>query len=125
MPNWYPPHEVVAYASAARTADPADKDIANTYNHPRALIFIDCTASSATPSVVFNILVECQGANDYFEVIDSAAVTGAGNTVMMLGAGAEVTDLATVFPPGRRIRIDPVHADADSITYSVHVLFTN
>jgi hypothetical protein len=30
-----------------------------------------------------------------------------------------------VFPPGRRIQIAPVHADSDSITYEVYVLFTN
>jgi hypothetical protein len=125
MPNWFPPHEVVAFASAARTATPTAVAVANTYNHPRALIFIDCTDSADTPSVVFNILTECVGADDYFEIIDSAAVTGAAETVMALGVGAEVTDLATVFPPGRRIQIAPVHADADSITYSVHVLFTN
>lgn len=125
MPNWFPAHEVVAYASAARTATPTAVSVANTYNHPRALIFIDCTASAGTPSVVFNILTECNGANDFFEVIDSAAVTAAGNTVMALGVGAEVADLATVFPPGRRIQIAPVHGEGSSITYSVHVLFTN
>jgi hypothetical protein len=125
MPNWFPPHEVVAYASAARTATPTAVELANTYNHPRALIFIECTADPAAASVVFNISTECNGADDYFEVIDSAAVTGVGKTCMMLGAGAEVSDLATVFPPGRRIQIAPVHADSDSITYEVYVLFTN
>lgn len=126
MPNVMPPHEITAFASAARTATPTAVAVANTYNHPRCLIFVDVTADPAAASVVFNFDVECQNAtNDWYEVLDSAAVTATGQTVYALGVGAEVTDLATVYPPGRRIRIRPVHADADSITYSVHVLWTN
>lgn len=112
------------YASAARTASPTDVVIENMYNHPRALIFIDCTAISSSPSVVFNILTEGDPDN-YYELIDSAAVTGTGDTVMALGVGAEVSDLATVYPPGRRLKIDPVHGNSDSITYEVNVLFCN
>lgn len=126
MPNVMPAYEVEVYASAARTATPTEVEVANTYNHPRALVFVDVTADPAAASVVFNIDTECHGAtNNWFEIFDSAAVTATGQYVYAIGAGGETADLQTSYPVGRRLRFRPVHADADSMTYSVHVLFTN
>jgi hypothetical protein len=113
-----------AYASAARTASPTDVVIENVYGHPRAIVHIDCTAYPAAASVVFNILTETSPDN-YAEIIDSSAITGTGDTLITLGVGAGTANAASVTPPGRRLKIDPVHADTDSITYGVYVLFCN
>jgi hypothetical protein len=115
------PYTREVYASVARTATPTAVEVVNDGQFNACYIFVSVTAAAATPSVVFNFEIYNRKGDSYVEVLDSAAVTGISENVYFLGAGAEVADLATVFVPSDKIRISPVHADADSITYSVAV----
>jgi hypothetical protein len=117
------PMTVLPFASMARTATPTAVTVSNPGNFNACLIFVSVTADPANASVVFNFDTwnGKPSTGTFVEVLDSAAVTGVSENVYYLGAPAEVTDLATVFPPTKKIRIRPVHADADSMTYSVSV----
>jgi hypothetical protein len=116
------PWSVIAIPSAAYTADPDPVTVENIGNFPIAQIFVSCTDSAATPSVVFNIDTENPKTGTFVELLDSAAVTGASENVYQIGgAGSESADLFSSLHPGRALRIRPVHADSDSITYSVVV----
>lgn len=109
----------VVYASAARTADPTPVDIA--VGRAKALrLVIDATAITATPSVVFNVIVVDSLSGKEITLLASAAVTAVSTVVLNIGVGLPVTaNLSANAPLGTTIRIKPVHADADSITYSV------
>jgi hypothetical protein len=117
------PVTVLPFASVARIATPTAVVLSNPGNFNACLILVSVTADPAAASVVFNFDIwnDKPGAGTYVEVLDSAAVTSVSENVYYLGAPAEVTDLATVFPPTKKIRIRPVHADTDSMTYSVSV----
>lgn len=118
------PYAITAFESEARTADPTAVVIENRGNFPVAQIFVSATAATSTPSVVFNIDVQNPVTGTYVEVLDSAAVTGISENVYQIGGtGSESSDLFTGVHPGRALRIRPVHADSDSITYSVVVSF--
>lgn len=121
-----PFHERVVYASASRTASPTAVEIENTYGYRGFLLFIDITVDTGTDSVVFNIETECNGIDEWFEILDSASLADVGETVMQVYGGATpVADLVTGFHPGRRVRIVPVHTGTDGLTYSVHLLWVN
>ena len=120
---------IEAYASAARTASPADFEVtrkSGDVGYFGAIITIDITAIAATPSVVFNI----EGVDDLsgqtYTILSSAALTSVSTVVLQFGEGvtANANLAAEHFVP-RRWRINPVHADADSITYSVSVEVLN
>ena len=118
MPAEFPLHsDFQVYASAARTGTPT----ATVYDNPAHLgvvALIHCTASAATPSVVFTIQGELGGV--YYDILASAAVTGAVDIVMRVYPGlVAVANLAISHPLPRRWRILATHADADSITYNV------
>lgn len=107
------------FASAARTATHNSDDIPNP--HARGLVVtIDVTAITATPSVVFKIQAKDDASGKYRDVLESAAITGTGTTVLRvhpsLTASANVTAKDVV---GATYRVLATHADADSITYSV------
>ena len=112
---------VEAFSSAARTADPTDASIDT--NRARAIaVVIDVTAVSATPSVVFNVRGDDPVSGKNWLLLDSAAITGTGTTVLKIGPGLTGSANAVAnehIPP--KVLIDPVHADTDSITYSVAV----
>lgn len=110
-----------AYASAARTASPADAVFVN-YGYLGVMIVIDVTAVTATPSVVFNIEGVDSLSGKVWTLLASAAITGTGTTVLEVHPG--ITASTNVRAKGavpRNWQINPVHADADSITYSVAV----
>jgi hypothetical protein len=108
------------YASAARTATPTAREFGPPEGAVGLTIRIDVSASAATPSVVFTIQARDEVAGEWFDILASAAITGAGSTVMRVDprivASANVVAQSALFP---RMRLTPVHADADSITYSV------
>jgi hypothetical protein len=87
-------------------------------------VIIDATAIAATPSVVFNIKGVTPVSNTEYLLLASAAVTAVSNTQLEIGPGADDTaNIAeSAFLP-HQIVIDPVHGDADSITYSVVCVF--
>lgn len=109
-------------SSAARTATVAS-DKQQTPNIERAIVFIDVTAASATPSVVFTIrgyAPKADGTPETYDLLASAAVTGTGNTKLEVGPAiaAAANAAAQIAIPGEW-DVNAVHADADSITYSV------
>ncbi len=111
--------EVTILASAARTSSPANADITN-HNGEAVDIIIDVTAISATPSVVFTVKGKDALSGQYYTILTSAAITGIGTTVLSIGRGltAAANTVANAILP-RTFQVVPIHADADSITYSV------
>lgn len=112
-------NEVTVYSSAARTATPTATDLTN-YNHRGVVVVIDVTAITDTPSVTFTIEGKSTLGSDYYTILASAAITGTGVTVLRVypGLTAVANQTANDIIP-RLWRVTPVHADADSITYSV------
>lgn len=107
------------YSSAARTADPKVEDIPNASYRGLHLV-IDVTAVSATPSVVFTIKGKDPVSGQVWTILASAAITATGTTVLRVypGLTAAANAVASdVLPPVWQVTA--VHADADSITYSV------
>lgn len=109
---------VEVFASAARTATPTDAN----FNIASATGFfvINCSAITATPSVVFVVNGVDKLGNEW-PIITSAAITATGTTVLRVFPGATAAANVTVndlLPEG--INVSATHADADSITYSVH-----
>lgn len=111
--------EITVFASAAYTASQNSADLSNPYARG-AVIVIDATASAATPSVVFTVVGKSTLGSDYYTILASAAITGAGTTVLRiypgLTASANVT-ASDVLPAVWRVQA--VAGDADSLTYSV------
>lgn len=106
-------------ASAARTASTETPDQRNAV-HRGVRVHINATASAATPSVVFTIQGKDQVTGDYYDLLASAAVTGAGDTYLLLYPGAAVTSNVSanaVLPPHWRVKA--VAGDADSLTYGI------
>ncbi len=107
------------YGSEARTASPTPSQLINKFN-TGVQVIIEVTAIAATPSVVFNIQGKNQVTGNWYTLLASAAVTGVGTTVLRLERGS--TDAANAVEGGqlpRVWRVQAVHGDADSITYSV------
>jgi hypothetical protein len=111
--------EITVFSSAARTASENSADLSNPYARG-AVIVIDVTAVTATPSVVFTVKGKSALGSDYYTILASAAITATGQTVLRiypgLTAAANVT-ASDVLPA--TWRVEAVHGDADSITYSV------
>ena len=111
--------ELTVFASVARTATENSADLDNPYGRGAVLV-IDVTAATATPSVVFTVKGKSALGSDYYTILASAAITATGQTVLRiypgLTAAANVT-ASDVLPA--TWRVEAVHGDADSITYSV------
>lgn len=115
---------LVALESAARTATPS----VATYRNPGfkgVHVIVDVTALSATPSVVVKVEGQDPATEEFYEILSGTAitdVTGTGTYVFKVYPGIEPSPGAAAsdgIPKFWRVR--PVHADADSITYSVGV----
>jgi hypothetical protein len=106
------------YASAARTATPTAVELDMGKAHGLVLV-IDCTADPALASVVFNVDGVDPTSGTAWTIIDSAAVDAVATTIVRIAP--ELTAAANIardiVPP--IVRVTPVHADTDSITYSV------
>jgi len=114
--------QITLLASVARAAAESfpSTDIDNTEDYQSAIIVIDVTAVTATPSVVFTVQGKDLLSGKYYPILVAAAITGTGTTVLHVGDGtADLDDFATGTRLPRVWRIDAVHGDADSITYSV------
>jgi hypothetical protein len=111
--------EATVFASAARTASADSADQINYYWRG-AVITIDVTAITDTPSVVFTVQGKSTLGSDYYTILASAAVTATGQTVLRVypGLTASANVVANDVLP-YKWRVSAVHADADSITYSV------
>lgn len=116
------PQQEIVLASAARTETVASSVFANPGYRGLHLI-IDATDSAATPSVVFTIQGYSPLGDDYYTILASAAVTGAATTVLRVypGLTAAANTVANDVLP-HLWRVNAVHADTDSITYSVNAI---
>ena len=112
---------ITAFASVARVATPSVVDVDMGRAHGMVVI-IDVTAASDTPSVVFNVDGFDPLSGKTWTLLDSAAITGTGTTILKVAPGltASANAVATDMIPAV-VRIAPIHADADSITYTVTV----
>lgn len=112
--------QTVLLASAARTATVATGTVSTPDSARGVIVHVDATAASATPSVVFTIQGYDVAADDWYTVLASAAVTGISNNAYIVGEG--LTDVANSrkgTPPPPKWRVNCVHGDSDSITYSI------
>jgi hypothetical protein len=111
--------EGVLYPSAARTATPTAHEEVKIMSGNALTVVVNCTASSSTPSVVFKIQGK-SASGVWYDILSSAAVTGAATVVMRVGpALTAVSNLAALHPLPSIFQVVATHADSDSITYSV------
>lgn len=113
------PYHLTLLVSAARTAT-VNTDVVANRGHRGLHLIIDATAASDTPSVVFTIQGYSPTGDDYYTILASAAITGTGTTVLRVypGLTAAANTIANDVLP-HLWRVNAVHADGDSITYSV------
>lgn len=105
--------------SAARTATTNFADQVNSWARG-VRVTIDATAAAATPSVVFTIQGKTQQ-GDYYTLLASAAVTGTGNTELVVHPSvAAVANAAAKNALGYQWRVIATAGDADSLTYSIY-----
>ena len=105
------------FASSARTAT---STVHQNISSAAGFFIIDVSAATATPSVVFTVNGVDPVSNSTFTIIESAAITGTGTTVLRVFPGATAaanTIVNDLLPEG--ISITATHADTDSITYTV------
>lgn len=111
--------ELVVFPTVARIATPTPVENQN-YNGRGAIIIVDVASITDTPSVVFNVEGKDPAGGDWYLIVASAAIVAAGVTVLRIYPGltpiANLT-VSDLLPQTWRVR--PVHADADSITYTV------
>lgn len=110
---------LTVFGSAARTVTPASVDLPNEGYRGLHLV-IDATAFAATPSVVFTIVGKDPVSGKTWTILASVAITGTGTTILKVYPGLAASANAAandVLPP--TWQVTAVHADADSITYSV------
>lgn len=106
-------------ASAARTATPT-VDQFHIGSVRGLILVIDVTAIVTTPSVVFTVQGYDQVSGKTWDLLVSAAVTATGTTVLQIHPGmlaAANLKADEVVPPV--VTLTAVHADTDSITYTV------
>jgi hypothetical protein len=106
------------FASQARTATTS---ATISVESCEGLFFINVTAAAATPSVVFTIAGLSPNGSTAYTILESAAITGAGLTVLRVSPQltAAANTIAKDLLPAA-LKITATHADADSITYSMH-----
>ncbi len=111
------------FASAARTAT-SSKTVA--VRSSEALIFINVTAVTATPSVVFTIAGLSPESSTEYTILTSAAITATGLTVLRISPHltAAANTIAKDMLP-QAIKVTATHADADSITFSMSLIGTD
>lgn len=112
-------HQFTILGSTARTATPS-VDTFRVGGASEITVVVECTAVTATPSVVFTLQGIDEVSSATWTLLASAAVTATGTTVLQVAPGltaAANTHASELVPSA--ITMTAVHADADSITYSV------
>lgn len=106
------------FASAARTAT---STASSPCRATEGLIFIDCTAYTATGSVVFTVFGESPSGATY-TILASAAIVGLGLTVLRISPQltAAANTIAKDMLPSN-IKVTATHANGVSLTYSVYL----
>lgn len=118
--------EGTALASAARTTTTASSPLTN-HNAAGVRIFINVTATSATPSITIAVQEQDPISGNWIDILVSAAITTTGQkTTLIVYPGTTVTaNVSAAAPLPRTWRINATHSDADSITYSVGYCLIN
>ena len=120
----YLAQHVTVFSSAARTATSNSQDFKNSdfknSSGVGAVVTIDVTAATASPSVVFTVQGKDPTSGKYYTILASAAITGTGTTTLRIHPDltAAANTVAKDMMPAVW-RVNATHADADSITYSV------
>lgn len=120
--------EGTALASAARTATTQSADISGV-GFNSLIVYFACSAASGTGGLTIRVRALNQGTGAYNGVCTTTvAITNTDNAVLMfgrgMGAGSQTVPatyggfMGGVLPTTFRIEI--VHADASSYTYSVY-----
>jgi hypothetical protein len=126
--TWFPRNNqyIEAFPAINRIASPTATTHVNYGGYNACQIFVSLTVDVGTDSVVFNFDTWNPATDTWVELLDSAAVSGVSENIYQIGGvGADVADLATVFHPGRKIRIRPVHTGTDGLTYQVTLSWLN
>lgn len=111
--------ERIIYPSAAYAATPAAV-IFNTRDAAAVYFVVEVTDSADTPSVVFNFELWDATSATAVLLLASAAVTGASSNIYKVSpALTAAANLIAVEHVPLHVRVRPVHADTDSITYSI------
>lgn len=114
---------VTVLPSVARTATPTVDQFLLEHGSPTGLIVvIDCTAIAATPSVVFTLQGYDPVSTKVWTLLASVAIVATGTTILRVSPQltASANLIAKDIVPDA-FTMTAVHADADSITYSVSV----
>lgn len=108
------------FASAARTATSSATIACKS---TQGLFYINVTAVTATPSVVFTIAGVSPNGDAVHTILTSAAITATGLTVLRVSPQltAAANTIAQDMLPSS-LKITATHATADSITYSMHFI---
>lgn len=114
-------------SSAARTATAnftSGGSSSNGFVPPKGMngvrVYIDATAKSSTPSVVFTIEVKIPGTSNWVSLLASAAVTDVAQISLEVSPGASVVaNRSTGANIGKGFRVTATAGDSDSLTYSV------
>lgn len=110
--------DITILSSAARTETTNSTDQVAVGGS--AVIVVDVTAATDTPSVVFTVQGKDTTSGKYYTILTSAAVTATGTTVLKVGPGLTAAANTVVNDMLPNVwRVIATHADADSITYSV------
>ena len=110
----------------ARTATPNTLEYQNLLQAVGVVLLIRTTAKTDTPSVVVNLYGVDPLTDSAWLIGSTAAITDVSTTVLKVHPGITAVAnvaIADALPPN--IRIEAVHADSDSITYSLsaHLLY--
>lgn len=114
--------------SEARTATTTSPAFAN-HQSRGALLVMSVTAAAATPTVTPKIQASADGGTTWADyLVVTAGLTGTGTTTYLLYPGVNPTEDGAItetwnLPLPRSWRVVATHADADSITYSINVMY--
>lgn len=114
------PQQLIVLPSAARTAAINSETFTNLQGYRGLHLVIDATDSAATPAVTFTIQGHSPLGNDYYTILASAAITGAGTTILRVYPGLAAANNASIsdcLPALWRVAVTV--GDTDSLTYSV------
>ncbi len=112
-------YEATLFASAARTATADSPDQQNI--EARGLhVIIDVTLDPALASITPHIQGKDLVSGEYYDLLVGVAIAATGMTVLKVYPGITVAanvSASDILPKTWRVRM--VHADGDSITYSI------
>lgn len=110
---------VTLFSSTARTAT-LNSDVQANHTWRGVHIIIDVTSITSSPSVVPTIQGKDNASGKFYDLLVGVAITATGTTVLKLYPGITASaniSASDLLPNFWRVRM--VHANADSITYSV------